>query len=311
MMTATWFKRADDFDDMLLRVVRVLPKQRARAMERWLMGREEARKLRAADGVLVSWAKSGRTWLRAMLARYYEQEYKLSPVGLLDFDNLHRQNPCVPIVFFTHGNYLRDFTKNYESKADFYDKKMLLLARDPRDIAVSQYFQWKYRMPAWKQQLNFASHAADASLFEFVMANHGLRQIIDYLNGWAKEAARIRQFRLIRYEEMRRDPTRVLTDVLHFLGTPATPPSVADAVEFTRFENLRRLEAERAFRGSRLAPADPNNPDSFKVRRGKIAGYRDYFDADQLAAIDRLTVAALSPFYGYPASYASEAATER
>ena len=77
---------------------------------------------------------------------------------------------------------------------------------------------------------------------------------------------------------------------------------------FGRFENLRRLEAEHAFRGRRLAPADPDNADLYKVRRGKVAGYRDYFNEEQLAAIDRLTSTTLSPFFGYPDTYVQEPA---
>ena len=46
---------------------------------------------------------------------------------------------------------------------------------------------------------------------------------------------------------------------------------------------LKKLETKKAFRGSRLIPGDKNNPDSFKVRRAKVGGYRDYFDDRQIA----------------------------
>ena len=35
--------------------------------------------------------------------------------------------------------------------------------------------------------------------------------------------------------------------------------------------------------GQRVRPGDEGNPDSFKVRRGKIGGYRDYFTPDSSA----------------------------
>lgn len=290
----------DLVDGLFLRFVRAIPSGRARTFERWIRGREEARRLRLADCVLASWAKSGRTWLRVMLAHYYEHEYGLASVGLLDFDNLHRQNPRVPTVFFTHGNYLRDFTRHHDSKVDFYDKKVLLLVRDPRDVAVSQFFQWKYRMPLWKKRLNSSAAEADRSIFEFVMArDYGLPTIIEFLNGWAQEASHIRSLRVVRYEDMRADPRRVLIDVLEYLGTTVTRERVAAAVDFARFDNLKKLETDRAFPGPRLAPGDPRNPDSYKVRRGKVGGYRDYFDDGQLDAIDRLMRTTLSPFYQY------------
>jgi hypothetical protein len=310
------YRGVEGVDGVLLRLVRAVPGKRARHVERWLRGREEARKLRLADCVLASHAKSGRTWLRVMLAHYYEQEYGLAPVRVLNFDNLHRQDARIPIVFFTHGNYLRDFTKHDDSKVDFYEKKVLLLARDPRDTAVSLFFQWKYRMASWKKALNdFPPDGSDISLFDFVMApEYGLPRIVDFLNGWANDAGRLQHLRVIRYEDMRREPARALSDALAFLGTPGRGEGIAETVAFASFDNLKQLEANRAvaFGGGGdvrcLAPGDPHNPDSYKTRRGKVGGYRDYFTDGQVAAIDRLTNATLSPFYGYPATHALGAA---
>jgi hypothetical protein len=61
------------------------------------------------------------------------------------------------------------------------------------------------------------------------------------------------------------------------------------------------MEQQRVFwlSGGRLVPKDRSNPNSYKVRRGKVAGYRDDFDAAQLAEIDRLVETALDPLYGY------------
>lgn len=262
-----------------------------------------------ADFVLVSWAKSGRTWLRALLGRFYELKHGFSDAALLDFDNLHRKDADIPSVFFTHGNYLTDYTKNGDSKADFYDKNVLLLVRDPRDVAVSQYFNWKFRMSPWKKKLNgFPRHEAEVSLFDFLMLPEcGLPRIVEFLNSWAAELPRLRSKLLVRYEDMRSDTPAVLAEILEFLGTPGTAAQVSGAVEFASFENLKRLEDERVFssHGGRLVPTDRGNPDSYKVRRGKVGGYRDYLDDDQLAMVDGFTSSTLNPSYGYMREYAS------
>jgi hypothetical protein len=296
------YRGVEGMDGAILRLVRALPSQRVRGLERWLRGREEARRLRVADCVLASSGKSGRTWLRAMLAHYYEHEYGLATVGMLDFDNLHRQDPRVPTVLFTHGNYVRHFTRHYDSKVDFYGKKVILLARDPRDTAVSLYFQWKYRMSDYKKRINrFPEGRAEISIFEFVMSEHGIPRIVTFLNEWASEVPRLRHLCLVRYEDMSKDASRVLGRVLDFLGTRGTRERIQAAVEFARFDNLQKLEGEKVFAhaGGALKPGDVRNPDSYKVRRGKVGGYRDYFDAAQLRAIDDLTRATLSPFYDY------------
>jgi len=48
-----------------------------------------------------------------------------------------------------------------------------------------------------------------------------------------------------------------------------------------------------------MMPGDRGNPDSYKVRRGKVGGYRDYFDDAEIARIDALVTETLDPVYGY------------
>ena len=106
---------------------------------------------------------------------------------MLGFDNLHKANAGIPRVFFTHGNYLRDYTgRGYDSKVDFRGKKIVLLVRDPRDVAVSQYFQWNFRMRPNKKLLNdYPPHGQEMSIFQFMLyREQGLPQVIRYFNGW-------------------------------------------------------------------------------------------------------------------------------
>jgi hypothetical protein len=250
-----------------------------------------------------------------MLSRYYQIRHGLSEKDFLEFDNLHAENPDIPRILFTHGNYVRDYTNNWDSKANFYGKKVILLVRDPRDVAVSQYFQWKFRMRPAKKFLNdYPGHGEDVSVFEFVMnRDAGLRRIVNFLNGWAREISQIRDIMVVRYEDMRTDPEGVLKDVVDFLGTPGSEAQVKEAVAFAAYENMKKLEESKEFAssGRRLVPGDKKNPDSFKVRRAKVGGYRDYFDDDQSAEIDRFVRNSLSPIYRYevegPASNAEEA----
>jgi hypothetical protein len=75
---------------------------------------------------------------------------------------------------------------------------------------------------------------------------------------------------------------------------------IRETIEFSSVENLRKLEQENYFRGgSRLKAKDSSNPDSFKVRRAKVGGYRDYFDDEQVANIDELVNTRLSEVFGY------------
>ena len=293
------------------RALRLLPQvagpeaERVRA-ERRLRGETEFAKLQQADCVVVSYGKSGRTWMRVMLSRFYQIRHGISERHVMAFDNLHRRFPSIPIVFFTHDNYLKDFTGNSGDKSDYRGKKIILLARHPADVAVSQFYQWKHRMRPQKMALNdYPDRGAEIGIFDFVMRpQSGLEKIIDFMNLWAAEAGQFEAFLLLRYEDMREDPAATLERALAFIGTPGRPDEVRDAVEFASMDRMREREQSPLawLKGIRMAPGDRANPDTYKARRGKVAGYRDYFTDDQLAEIDGLVRERLSPFFGYGAA---------
>jgi hypothetical protein len=281
---------------LILHLLFFLPQPRHIAVDRWLRGRKEFHTLTRADCVVVSHGKSGRTWLRVMLSRFYQLKHELPQLQLLEFDNLHRKSPQIPTIFFTHDNLLKDYTKSGDTKAEFYDRRVLLLIRNPADVAVSQFFQWKHRMSLRKIELNkLPARGEDISIFEFVVKV--LPTIIEFLNNWAKETPRLKNILVVRYEDMRLRPEVAMKRILEFIGTPGSDDQIRDAVAFASYENMRKLEEEEGFRSKRLVPGDRGNPDSYKVRRAKVGGYRDYFNDRELTVIDDLVRSGLSPHY--------------
>ena len=73
-----------------------LPKEREKRINRWLRGHEEYCKLQQADAIIVSFGKSGRTWLRVMISRFYSFKYGLKASSLIGFDNMHNKNKAIP-----------------------------------------------------------------------------------------------------------------------------------------------------------------------------------------------------------------------
>jgi hypothetical protein len=279
------------------------PQERRIAAERRQRGREQFKKLARADLVFVSFGKSGRTWLRVMLSRVFQQMYGLPERALIGFDNFHSMNCAIPRMFFTHDNYIADYTGHRDSKADFYGKRVVLLARDPRDVAVSQFFQWKYRMKPNKKALNkYPGQGEDVSMFDFIMnPDAGLQKVTDFLNLWASEAGNMDGLFLLRYEDLKAQPEATLRKLLDFMDTSASDAQIQEAVRFSSVENMKKMEQKKTFwlSGGRMVPKDRSNPNSYKVRRAKVGGYRDYFDDQQVEAIDRLMDAELSAFFGY------------
>jgi hypothetical protein len=111
------------------------------------------------------------------------------------------------------------------------------------------------------------------------------------MNDWNNEFSGRDNFTLVRYEALRASPAEHFRDLLAVLGE--TEPDAAifqDSLEFSRFENMQKLEAAGAFDSNILHPGDVRDPESFKVRRGKVGGYREYLsEEDQQFAAEAMT----------------------
>ncbi len=235
-----------------------------------------ARELSGGDAIILSIPKSGRTWLRAFLCAYFCRRFGLE----FTLRPGRYALPGLPRIVFSHDLF------EHRTKGDRWDRvrgkylvprrelkraKIILLARDPRDCFVSLYLQLTRRDPN---------------------APVKLKQKTD-------EFSQRDNFTLVRYEALRASPAEHFRDLLAVLGESQPNGTIfQDALEFSRFENMQKLEAAGAFDSKILHPGDVRDPESFKVRRGKIGGYREYLSAeDQKYAADELMK--LDPRFGY------------
>ena len=83
------------------------------------------------------------------------------------------------------------------------------------------------------------------------------------------------------------------------MGADFSDEEIDEAVRFGSFDNLRKLETGGFFRQGGLTLRDPNDPNTFKVRRGKVGGYPDYFTPEQVRELEEVMFASLSPTFGY------------
>ena len=281
----------------------VLPRETGIRFERWFRGYEEQKKLAASDAVIASFGKSGRTWVRVMLWRYLARKNGYASDSISGFDEFRDRRPGVPVLFFTHDNYLKDYLGHDDKARVYAGLPVVLLVRDPRDTAVSQFFQWKHRMTPRKKVINDYPRADDVSVHDFIASPQaGIPKIIDFMNDWAKAAPRMQKLLVVKYEELRADTKGQLGRILKFLGQHPTDAELEDAVSFASIDNMRRMEVENAKKAGAqrsMKPGNADDPSSFKVRRGKVGGWRDYVSEEQAEALDRLVRDTLDPVYGY------------
>lgn len=268
--------------------------------KRW--ARHHMLKMSQADGIVVSHTKSGSTWLRVMISHLYHLRFGVPENEVLNFDNFHRLNPAIPKLHFDRDTSTPSFLFFDTMVPAPSEQRILFLLRDPRDVAVSFYFHVLHR--AGRRELDRKRICRDAvsgmTLYDFVTDEHlGVPRVIGYMNRWWEERSRFSATCMIKYEEMKQDPQAVLQKAISFLDREFDETLLRQAVQFASFDNLASKEAAGFFNSKRMQAGDVSNPNTFKVRRGQVGGYRDYFDAEELEAIDALLQDALPAELGY------------
>jgi hypothetical protein len=171
-------------------------------------------------------------------------------------------------------------------------KPILLLSRDPRDVIVSLFFQLSKRTRQFRGTL---SDIIDDRRF-------GIHSIVEVMNAWLLEWGGRGNFKLLRYEDCRLNPRRAFEEMLRFFGFERIEQEAFDrGLRFSSFENMKSMEARGEFKTGILLPEDPSDPDSFKVRRGVVGGYKQYLNERDLLAIEQAMLS-LDPRFGYQGS---------
>lgn len=295
----------------ILAATALLPlRTRLAVRERWLAAHELA-KARRAGLLIIGHPKSGNTWLKAMLSRLYQLRHGLPPSELIGSDELSRRNPAIPRIAATNGYYSYEgvigrLLAGRAPDPRLRAKPAVVLVRHPCDIAVSWYHQFARRQSAHKQELinHFLARPVDRrtiSMWDFVRhSDLGVPSLIAYLNTWERNRAGLERGLLVRYEDLRAEPAVWLRRVVERMDERFSDEEIDEAVRFASFDNLRQLEGRGFFpKQGGLNLRDPNDPDSFKVRRAKVGGYREDFSAEQVAELDALVARDLSPSLGY------------
>ncbi len=275
-----------------------------------LLSRLELAIANRAGLLIIGHPKSGNTWLKVMLARLYQVRHGLEASALIGSDELALRNPDIPRLAATNAWYSYEGVVGKVLAAHAPDdplrhKPVMLLARNPIDIAVSWYFQFTRRQSAHKQELinHFIEHPIDRrtiSMWDFVRySDIGLPFLINYLNTWERNLRELENSLLVRYEDMRADPGTTLKQVTRLMGEEFSATEIAEAVAFGSFDNLRKLETSGFFRRGGMRLHNAKDPDTFKTRRGKVGGYPDYFTPDRVEELEDLMLKNLSPVFGY------------
>ncbi len=209
------------------------------------------------DCRVVSFPKSGRTWLRVILddlhvrAQYsHEGSGHAKAKSLDDLPPSSIDTSAIPTVF---------------------------LFRDPRDTVVSGFFQATKRVRRRYQ----------GEISDFIRdPRYGIEKIARFNMEWLARCDGGSDVLPVTYEGMKADTAAAIGTVTSFCGKRIDAAAISAAVAEAEFERMREKEAsgELAQRyGDILMPGKAGDPQSFKVREGIVGGFRKYLGEDDVA----------------------------
>jgi hypothetical protein len=184
------------------------------------------------DTFLVSYPKSGNTWLRFLVANLLRQD---SPVSLQDADRM------IPAVdgrakrYFNGMSTPRIIKSHYPFLSKY--KRVIYVVRDPRDVVMSQYHY----------QIKRGVLEPDAPLDRFV-TSFLAGDVCPYgswgenVGSWLAARRNTPNFLLLRYEDMLASIAHEATRVADFLGLELDRSTIVLAIERSTLESMRKLE---------------------------------------------------------------------
>lgn len=214
------------------------------------------------DLFIVSFPKSGNTWMRFLIGTLYFNKQ----VDWLNMENV------VPDIY-THSNHLLSIAsprilKSHENYDSRY-QKVIYVVRDVRDVVISlYYFELKYTN---KPTLSF-----DEFFKYFIKACPWWS---DHVMGWLNNKDKIKNgFLLVKYEDLLKDINKEVLRIVQFLNIKRTDGEIYQAIDWASFSNMKRLENHQQSLSPQLRNTNLQIP---FVREGKVDAWKSFLNQEQ------------------------------
>jgi len=242
------------------------------------------------DAYIISFPKSGRTWLRILIGKTLCEKFNLPDEIMLNTYKVTATTGILRTQLTHDSSSEKAGYKYYELKIDkrkYSTKKVIFLVRNVKDVLVSYYFQ------VTKRRYKYVDNISD-----FIRSDeYGIKKILTFYNIWHENWAVPKEFLLLRYEDLHKNPEGVLVKTMRFLGCDEIDDYIIKkAVEFASFNNMRKIEQARFFKSGAMRPANINDEESYKLRKGIAGGYRHYLSEEDINYIDEVIKEMGCPF---------------
>jgi hypothetical protein len=225
------------------------------------------------DVFLVSYPKSGNTWTRFLVANL------LYPERNPDFTNINELVPDPEALSKRHLARLPRprVIKTHQPYHPNY-KNVICIVRDPRDVAVSEYYFHRKRR-VYADDFPIEEHVRRFVAGESTVYGSWGENIAT----WVGARSGTPRFLLLHYRDMIADTARELHKIAEFMGVHPSPERIFEAVERSSAENMRKLEKKQALSWSSTRETRQDIP---FVRAAKAGGWREELPESSVALIE-------------------------
>jgi len=246
---------------------------------------------------IVSYPKSGRTWLRYSLAvleawrtgrpteAVREKIKQYDRIGEYELEYSHDKVEKLP-------------WQSWESdKADRVQRgyPCILVTRDPRDIMVSFYYHITYRRGSHTTMHGFLTDQL-----------RGFEACCNFMEHWLRLADNLPNVYDVQYEDMHQDYRATMSRLLAWMGIQLSEYEAKKLQDVTSFDEMQKREMCGDFSGRCLGMLGQNRYDtrSYKCRRGMVGEWQWRFDRLELEWMANIMAK-------YPRVVARQKGTER
>ncbi|MEQ1736114.1 MAG: sulfotransferase domain-containing protein [Rhodoglobus sp.] len=241
--------------------------------------------VRSDDIFIVSYPKSGNTWVRFLIASL------LHPESPTDFGNIDVR--C-PTIYKTTNNELRVLPGPRVLKShEYFDPRyprVINVVRDPRDVLVSYFYYLRRKGSVDADSIErFAEKFMTGRLNDFGTWHENV-------SSWLAARGERDGFLLVRYEDLLRDGVGELARIAEFLGHRRAPQQLGVIVEQCSFDSMRESETRT---GAQSRHLNSKRNDIGFVREGKSGGWKTELPVEVSSRLEQ-SWGSLIERLGYP-----------
>jgi hypothetical protein len=222
---------------------------------------------RESDIYLVSYPKSGNTWMRYLLTySIWPESAEMDLVEMASYIPSYRLPidmeamlaPGSPCNHLPH-RIIKEHTR-YDERSRQHIKRAIYIARDGRDAIVSY---WHFCNQRDNSSIPFSEFIEISA-----RPGHSYGPWSEHVRGWLN--APLEAKLILRYEDMLTDTFSCLKRALEFAEIDVADSAISKAIDRASFNSMRKLEKTKGFNLDQLKNVE-------FVRQGKSDAWRDTF----------------------------------